>query len=412
MESQGFLLVVDDSEANRDMLSRRLERRGYTVEMAAGGREALERVRETRYDVILLDLMMPDIDGMQVLRTLRETWSAAELPVIIVTAKDESADIVEGLKAGANDYVTKPLDMPVVVARVQTQVSLKRAVDQIRLLEHTLAERNVALEAANRELTAANVRMARELASAARIQQAMLPAALPKGSAAQFAWLFRPCAEIAGDSLNVFQLDANHVGMYVLDVVGHGIAAALLSVAVSRILSPAPNSFLLRPSHDGKGYLLRPPAEVGDELNRRFPWDSATEQFFTLVYGVLDVRTREFRFVCAGHPPPVHIARGAELSVLNGPAGVPIGVAESGYVEQCVRLEMGDRIYCYSDGLPEAMNAQNEPYTTERLLDCIRGARGSSLPQSLDALWKDVEAWCGGTALHDDASLVALEVGA
>src|SRR5688572_14255238 len=134
MESQGSLLVVDDSEANRDMLSRRLQRRGFTVATASGGREALEMVRAHPYDVILLDLMMPDIDGMQVLRTLRETWSESELPVIIATAKDESADVVEGLKAGANDYVTKPLDLPVVVARVQTQISLKRAVDQIRQL--------------------------------------------------------------------------------------------------------------------------------------------------------------------------------------------------------------------------------------------------------------------------------------
>src|SRR5688500_10259329 len=125
MEPLGSLLVVDDSEANRDMLSRRLQRRGYAVSTAGGGREALELVRANRYDVILLDLMMPDIDGMQVLRTLRETWSPAELPVILATAKDESADIVEGLKAGANDYVTKPLDMPVVTARVQTQVMLK-----------------------------------------------------------------------------------------------------------------------------------------------------------------------------------------------------------------------------------------------------------------------------------------------
>ena len=152
--------------------------------------------------------------------------------------------------------------------------------------------------------------------------------------------------------------------MYVLDVVGHGIAAALLSVAVSRVLSPAPNSFLLRPRDDGPGYSLRPPAEVGNELNRRFPWDRATEQFFTLVYGVLDVRTREFRFICAGHPPPIHTRAGSDaLSVLNGPAGVPIGVAEADYVEQSVCLQPGDRLYCYSDGVSEAMDAQDQPFT-------------------------------------------------
>src|SRR5436190_10775060 len=124
VEPAASLLVVDDSEANRDMLSRRLERRGYRVAAAAGGREALELISGNHYDVILLDIVMPDIGGLQVLRTLRETWSPADLPVIIATAKDESDDIVDGLKAGANDYVTKPLDLPVVLARIQTQLSL------------------------------------------------------------------------------------------------------------------------------------------------------------------------------------------------------------------------------------------------------------------------------------------------
>ena len=99
------------------MLSRRLERRGFRVTTAAGGKEALELIGHNTFDIVLLDLVMPDIGGLQVLRTVRESWSAADLPVIIATAKDESEDIVEGLKAGANDYITKPLDLPVVLAR-------------------------------------------------------------------------------------------------------------------------------------------------------------------------------------------------------------------------------------------------------------------------------------------------------
>ena len=344
-EPAASLLVVDDSEANRDMLSRRLERRGYRVATASGGREALELIARNRYDVILLDLVMPDIGGLQVLRTLRETWSTADLPVIIATAKDESDDIVEGLKAGANDYVTKPLDLPVVLARIQTQL-LKRAVDQIRQLEQRLESRNQDLEAANRDLSAANDRMQRDLRAAARIQEAMLPASLPVSTDATFAWLFRPCAEVAGDSLNIFQLDDDHVGLYVLDVVGHGAAAALLSVAVSRLLSPTPDSFLLRPLEGAEGYRLLPPAEVAVQLGRRFPWDSTTEQFFTLLYGVLNLRTREFRFVCAGHPSPIHLPRdSAEPRMLTGPGALPIGLAEETYEEQVVALQPGDRLY-------------------------------------------------------------------
>src|SRR4029077_12738085 len=129
--------------------------------------------------------------------------------------------------------------------------------------------------------------------------------------------------------------DDDHVGLYVLDVVGHGAAAALLSVAVSRILCPPPDSFLRRPLEGAEGYPLLPPAEVAVQLGRRFPWDSTTEQFFTLLYGVLNLRTREFRFVSAGHPSPIHRPHGsAEPRMLAGPGALPIGLAEETYEEQ------------------------------------------------------------------------------
>ena len=418
MDSEASLLVVDDSEANRDMLSRRLQRRGYTVTAAAGGGQALELIAKHRYDLILLDLVMPDIGGLEVLQTLRQTFSAAELPVIIATAKDASGDIVDGLKAGANDYVTKPLDLPVVLARVQTQLSLKRAVDQIKQLEQHLEQRNqeleasnAKLEAANRELASANQRMQRDLGAAARIQEAMLPVSLPNSPDASFAWLFKPCAELAGDILNVFQLDDDHVGIYVLDVVGHGVAAALLSVAVSRVLSPTPNSFLVRPCESSPGYRLLPPGEVAAQLNRRFPFDPTSEQFFTLLYGVLNLRTREWRFVSAGHPGPIYLARNSKAPrVLSGLEGLPIGVGEETYQEQVLVLQPGDRLYIYSDGISEAMNGKNKPFQTQRVLDSLMESRSGPLTESLAALWQAVEVWCGDSALADDASLVALEI--
>ena len=418
MDSDASLLVVDDSEANRDMLSRRLQRKGYAVTVAAGGRQALELIARHRYDLILLDIMMPDISGLEVLQTLRQTWSAADLPVIIATAKDESGDIVEGLKVGANDYVTKPLDLPVVLARVQTQLSLKRAVDQIKRLEENLKQRNEALqssnrklEIANRELASANQRMERDLRSAARIQEGLLPASLPNGPDAHFAWLLKPCAELAGDTLNVFRLDDDHVGMYVLDVVGHGVAAALLSVAVSRVLSPTPDSFLLRRREGSPGYRFLSPAEVAVQLDRRFPWDAGTEQFFSLLYGVLNLRTREWRYVSAGHPPPILLARNADAPrVLASAPALPIGLGEKGYQEQVVALQPGDRVYLYSDGIPEAFNRQGEPFQMLRLLEVLAEGRSRSLADSVAALWRAIEIWCGGAALADDASLVALEI--
>jgi adenylate cyclase len=139
---QGSLLVVDDDEMNRDMLSRRLERRGYIVASAADGQRALEMIETQTFDLVLLDIMMPGISGLEVLRILRERHPMADLPVIMATAKDQSGDIVEALKLGANDYVTKPLDFPVVLARIQTQLSLKRAMEEIQRLAEQLELRN------------------------------------------------------------------------------------------------------------------------------------------------------------------------------------------------------------------------------------------------------------------------------
>jgi class 3 adenylate cyclase len=136
------LLVVDDNEENRDMLSRRLARRGYTVEIAESGARALEMLGEADVDLVLLDIDMPGMSGLEVLKALRATTTRADLPVIMATARDQGEDIVQALNLGANDYVTKPLDFPVVIARVESQLSLKRAMEEIRRLAAALEVRN------------------------------------------------------------------------------------------------------------------------------------------------------------------------------------------------------------------------------------------------------------------------------
>src|SRR4029453_2089974 len=128
----GALLVVDDDEYNRVLLCRRLERKGYAATAAASGQEALELMQQQAFDLVLLDIMMPELDGTAVLKMIRETFTAAQLPVIMVSAKDESEDIVGALSLGANDYVTKPIDFPVVFARIHTQLSRKKAEEALR----------------------------------------------------------------------------------------------------------------------------------------------------------------------------------------------------------------------------------------------------------------------------------------
>jgi two-component system sensor histidine kinase/response regulator len=142
--AQGTLLVVDDNEMNRDMLSRRLQRRGYTVLIAEDGRQALDMVDQQQFDLILLDIMMPGISGLEVLKILRERFAPTDLPIIMVTAKDQSEDIAGALYGGANDYVTKPLDFPVVLARIETQMNLRRAQRELQSAKEAAEAANTA----------------------------------------------------------------------------------------------------------------------------------------------------------------------------------------------------------------------------------------------------------------------------
>jgi len=209
----------------------------------------------------------------------------------------------------------------------------------------------------------------------------------------------------------VFALDENHIAMYVLDVVGHGVAASLLSIAVSRVLTPERNSFLVRLTSEPPGYRLLSPGEVAGQLNRRFPFDSGTEQFFSLLYGMIDLRTLEWRFVCAGHPAPIHVGRGgASPRLIAAHERLPIGIGDRTYPEHLMKLEPGDRLFIYTDGISEAMSPSKEPFGTQRMLDSLAGSHAQPLEESLASLWNDVERWRATSSGQDDASVVAVEI--
>src|SRR2546422_7123534 len=133
------LLIVDDNEMNRDMLARRLARKGYEIAVTESAHGLLERVKQDGIDLVLLDLEMPEVSGLDALKALREAYSAIELPIIMVTAKNQSDDIVRALDLGANDYLTKPIDFPVAVARIGTQLSHKRAQEALKESEERYA---------------------------------------------------------------------------------------------------------------------------------------------------------------------------------------------------------------------------------------------------------------------------------
>jgi phosphoserine phosphatase RsbU/P len=393
------ILVVDDTPANLQVLVGMLKDRGYRVRPVPSGNLALQAARREPPDLILLDINMPEMNGYEVCERLKADDKLKGIPVIFISALTEQLDKVKAFAIGGVDYLTKPFQMEELHARVETHLKLSRL--------------QIELEETNARLAKANARMSRDLKAAAKIQKAFLPREAPSAPGTDIAWIYRPCDELAGDGLNVVPLGDGKVGLYVLDVSGHGVASALLSVTLSRLLSPPsdPSSILIRDGDAGGRFDVTPPAEVAARLNRLFPFDSVTEQFATMVYGILHIATGEFRYVSAGHPGPVHLPVGTDPVILEG-QGFPIGLAHDDYEERTVRLGAGDRLYLYSDGVPDAMNPADKPFGEVRLLAAIGKRRSEPLQSGVANLLGEIGRWNGSEKLHDDFSILAVEVSA
>jgi sigma-B regulation protein RsbU (phosphoserine phosphatase) len=394
------VLIVEDDRVTRRLLQRQLEQWGHNVDAAEHGLEAWQRFQSGEFALVLSDWMMPEMDGLELVRRIRGATTPSYVYVIMLTAKAEKADLVQGMEAGADDFLSKPFD------RNELRVRL-RAGERILELERDLAERN-------QQLHSANQRMKRELEAAAAVQQSLLPASEVEIPGVRLAWRFRPCDELAGDFLNVFPLDDQHLALYVADVSGHGVVASLLSVTVSRVLTPhlSASSILVRGDAATSERQIVAPREVARELCRRFPMDDQRGSYFSMVYGVLNTRTREFRYVSAGHPPILWLPRDGELRMLEA-EGCAIGFdPDAEFEEHAIQLAPGDRLWIYSDGVPEAMNDALETLGDEQLRQACVALAGEGLHAAAAGLLQRVEAWCGAAGPKDDVSILAVEVDA
>ncbi len=392
------ILAVDDTPANLQVLVGMLKERGYKVRPVPSGKLALLAAQRDPPDLILLDINMPEMNGYELCEKLKVDDKLKGIPVIFISALTEQLDKVKAFATGGVDYITKPFQMEELHARVETHLKLRRL--------------QIELEESNALLARANDRMSHDLKAAARIQKTLLPREIPCLPGTNFAWIYRPCDELAGDGLNIVALGDGKIGLYVLDVSGHGVAAALLSVTLSRLLSPPsePSSILVQNGHTVNRFEITPPAEVAARLNRLFPFDSATGQFTTLIYGILNTANGEFRYVSAGHPGPVHLPLGADPIVLES-QGSPIGISDDAYEERSVSLGAGDRLYIYSDGIPEAMNSAGKLFGTDRLLEEIGKIRSQQLEEGVITLLDQITRWHESERPQDDISLLTVEIG-
>ena len=281
---------------------------------------------------------------------------------------------------------------------VQSDVTLRRNAEE-------------ALRQAKSELEAVNGRMKRELDLAARIQQTLFPSRNQSFEGVNLSWLLRPCVELAGDTLNVIPLDDHQLAFYVIDVSGHGVGAALLSVTLQRWLSPLPGRYRAFPrtGADPMRVDMASPSAVARQLNQQFPMTTDIPQYFTMLYGILDTRDGGFRYVSAGHPGPVLVPRAGSPVCLSG-QGFPIGLLPGAdYDDRHLQLQPGDRLVLYSDGVLDASNGEGTGFGVERLASVLADSRSSALPDSLEAVMASLQQWRRSDPFEDDITLLGVD---
>jgi phosphoserine phosphatase RsbU/P len=394
------ILVVDDDEAIRILLGSRLRGMGHEIDTASNGLEAWERLERESFDLLVCDWNMPLMDGVELCRRIRHAEWGSYVYVILCTAMNQKADFLAGMEAGADDFVVKPIDFADLRVRV-------RAAERILQLHFELSAQNKSLRELYGKLRSAYDTIERDLEAAASMQAALLPKKTEFHESIRLDWLLIPSLYLAGDMLNYFLVDGNKLVFYHLDVAGHGIPAALLSVTLNRLLMPIPGSPIANTGATGVPGTLNSPQDVVSELNERF--QSTDDTYFTMVYGVLDTDSRALTFCQAGHPGPLLLSPDGELRRL-GEGGFPVGMMpEMKYDQNHITLPAGDKLILYSDGIPECINQSGHRYTEENLFAVLKRCARSSVGDLVEAVRADVMNWHGESELSDDVSLLVME---
>ncbi len=399
--SDTVILMVDDNPTNLQVLFQTLQPEfGETCQLliARSGEEAITTAVKTHPSLILLDIMMPGMDGFETCRRLKADPETTGAAVVFMSALSETDNKVKGLELGAVDYITKPFQAEEVIARVSSHLMIQRLTAD--------------LQQKNDELSRVNKRMKRDLEAAARIQQTLLPEHSLNIPGCSVAWRNVPCDELAGDSLNIFPIDDRYVVVWLLDASGHGVPASLLSVAATRNLMPnhLEESLVLRKTSEQNGWGPEDPASVACKLNQMFPMEQNGMNFFSLIYGVIDLQQRTLKFVSAGHPGPLKVSARGDVETYTYPGHLIGMFVDAEFETHEIPLEPGERIVFLSDGVSEQLSPDEEPFEMKRLRDSLGRSAGQTPGESIDHVIESLRQWTGGNQFADDVSLLAFEI--
>jgi sigma-B regulation protein RsbU (phosphoserine phosphatase) len=395
------ILVVDDDPNVLRIISAMLRRWGYETIVARDGLEAWNILQRGQVRLVISDWMMPGLSGPELCRQVRTAELANYVYFILLTGRGDRSSLVEGMDAGADDFMVKP------VYREELRVRV-RAGERILRLEEELEDRNHRLNQINRTLSEAYSTIRHDLVSAAEMQKALLPTPL-RLPGVTVEWLFHPSSFVAGDIFDYFALDSDRLSFYQLDVVGHGVPAALLSFTLNRLLSQGAEEKRLR-RQDGTQDDAVVPRLLLSELNRRFQSGIDPLQYFTMIYGNLDLRSGRVNLTQAGHPMPIWLRRAESRAVRVGGSGFPVGMLpDVEYETTSFDLASGDRLFLYSDGVTECADPAGEQFSEPRLRRLLEELIDLPASAVTERVGRALLEWKGDDDHQDDITLLVLE---
>jgi phosphoserine phosphatase RsbU/P len=381
--SAARVLVVDDNLDNRDVLARRLRRLEITDVVQAGdGLEALECLRSGPFDLVLLDVMMPRMNGVEVLEAMKSEGRLENTPVVMISAASELDTVVRCIELGAEDYLPKPFNPALLAARVKAVIEKK----------FLRAENSRQLE-----------RLERELAEAWVHQQSMLPTEFPVDPAVvDIHALIDPALEVGGDLYDVFEIRPGLICIAIGDVAGKGTAAALFMARTRSLLRAGTLQFQ---AISGRTPL---PSEIASLVNEELCKNNAHSKFVTLFLGFLDLESGKLTFCNAGHVYPILAGSGGVREIVSTPDPA-LGVLDGlSFSDHALTIAVGDMFILTSDGLSDMLDGALESFGTERILSEIARMTGQTTAIVVNGIVSAARAFANGAAQFDDITVLAV----